>query len=552
MLQSLTIKNVALIKDIEIDFENGLNILLGETGAGKSIIFDALNFVLGNKVDKTLIRNGEKEMRVDAIFSSLSDSAYASLESLGIAGDELLLSRSYSVDGKSTIRINGLLSTQALLKEVGLLLVDSYSQHENVLLLKSKTHLGLLDKFGGEKIDTQKSKVKELFNQLSEIRKKIESLGGDEFERERKISLLEYQINEIESANLIVGEDDEVFQRLKFLQSAERIFESVSRCRQLLSESGNSCEELLNEACDSLANVSQFDDINECRERLESARYEIEDIGEQLKSIAESTDYNQKEYDKLDARGDLIRSITKKYGGSIEKTLEFLDKAKQEMNELEDSEFLLQKLNKQKEEVYSKLLIECENLSNLRHEMAASIKLKLLDELKELGMKSSEFEVIFDKIEVTSNGMDSVEFVFSANKGQEVKSLSKTASGGELSRFMLAFKNIFASYGEAQTLIFDEIDSGISGETGNIVGAKLKKITKNSQVICITHLPQVACKGDHFFYVSKMEDNDTTVTTVKKLDEDEIEKCIAHMIVGDNITQTALQQAKELRQSSQV
>lgn len=547
MLQTLFIKNVALISSLTIDFGRGLNILLGETGAGKSIIFDALNFVLGEKADKTLIRSGEDMMRVDAVFSSLNAQASAQLEELGFSDEELALSRTYSLDGKSVIRVNGVPTSQSVLKEIGSILVNSYSQHESVDLLKVKNHLSMLDKFGGNDIKNLKDIVKEEYQALSEIEKKIKSLGGDDFEKERTKSLLAYQIKEIEDARLEVGEDKDLQERLQFLNNAEKIYQAISYCEQLLSDSADSCINELQQSSSFLSTVSGFENIDDCKSRLDSARLEIEDVYQTLLDIKGDAEFDEEEYERLDRRHDLIKSLIKKYGGSIEKTLDYLEQAKAQLDELDDSANLIAKLEQDKKELLAKLKNSADNLTETRQKVAQDISIKITKELHELGMKSSLFETKFKKLdEIGYNGQDDVEFVFSANKGQELKSLSKTASGGELSRFMLAVKNIFLSIGSAETLIFDEIDAGISGETGNIVGQKLHKITDFAQVICITHLPQVACYGDDFYYVSKKEDDKSTQTNVKHLEGDEVIAGIARLIAGDNISDIALSHAKEM------
>lgn len=548
MLQSLSIKNVALISSLSIDFGKGFNVLLGETGAGKSIIFDALNFVLGAKIDKTLLRTGESEMRVDAVFTDLNLNATAALKELGYEDEDIALSRTYNAEGKSIIRVNGLPTSVSVLKEIGDILVNSYSQHESVDMLKTKNHLIMLDRMGGEKIKALKNDVKQLYSQLGEINKKIKALGGDDYERERKKSLLSYQIQEIEDANLQIGEDEKIGERLKLLNSAEKICQSINECEELLTENVSSCANSLQQASIALSGLLSFDKINECKERLDSARYEIEDICQTLVDIRDETDYDEEEFNELDRRHDLIKSLIKKYGGSIEKTLDYLEESKAELDALNDSVNLIEKLEKEKKEITQKLNDEANKLTVARKEIAEEIRQKITNELRELGMKSSSFEVKFSLLdEVQSNGQDDVEFVFSANKGQELKSLSKTASGGELSRFMLAVKNIFAETGSAQTLIFDEIDAGISGETGNIVGQKLKNITKYAQVLCITHLPQVASYGDDFFYVSKMEDRETTTTSVEHLKGDDVIINLAKMVGGNNISDIALSHAKEMR-----
>ncbi len=547
MLQSLSIKNVALIKNIVIDFDKGLNILLGETGAGKSIIFDALNFVLGAKADKTLIRSGEDSMRVDAVFTDLNDNCKSTLNEYGFEAEEILLSRVLSLDGKSTIRINGNLSTQTILKEIGKVLVDSYSQHESVELLKSKSHLVMLDKFGKSKIEKLKNEVKEKYNNYHNILSEIDRLGGDEYDREREISLLNYQISEIRDADLKMGEDEEIHDRLKFLNNAEKIYQSISMCEEYLDNSSSSCINSLQQVSNLLSSLSNFDVLSDCKNRIDSVRFEVEDIYQTLLDLKSKSEFDENEYERLDRRYDLIKNLEKKYGGSIENVLSYFEKINLRLDELNDSEQILIKLNSNKEKAFNELKEVSEKLSNERKIIAKEIETKILNELQELGMKSSKFEVVFTKLnDYTPNGEDGVEFVFSANKGQEVKSLAKTASGGELSRFMLAIKNIFAEIGSAQTLIFDEIDAGISGETGKIVGEKLKNITCFAQVICITHLPQVACYGNSFFYVSKYENDNETMTQIKRLEDEDIPYNIAKMIVGDNVSEIALSQAKEM------
>ena len=550
MLQTLSIKNVALIKKLSIDFSSGVNVLLGETGAGKSIIIDALNFVLGAKADKSLIRYGETEMRVDALFSDISQQNKQALVELGYDDEEICLTRTLNQEGKSAVRINGMVAPVAILKEVGAILVDSYSQHESVELLKVKHHIGMLDKFGGEKLAIQKEKVKNIFSEYNDIIKKIKNIGGDEAERERTVSLLQYQVDEIEKAELQENEDEEIAEKLKFLNSAEKIYQAVSSCCELLDSGAFSCLRALSEASSSLAPLTMFESIDQCRERLESVRYELEDIVAFLDDIKLSTDFDEKEYDRLDRRNDLIRSLTKKYGGSVEKVFEFLAETKSRLMELSDSEFLLEKLEKEKVKKQKELNQELDALTTARKQVASLIETKILAQLKDLGMKSSQFAVKIEKDTATANGQDLVEFEFSANKGQEIKSLAKTASGGELSRFMLGVKNIFSEIGGSETLVFDEIDSGISGETGNIVGEKINNISKNAQIICITHLPQVACYADNMLYVKKIEKDNSTETQVDLVVGESMVECLAKMTVGDTVSDSALQQAKEMREKT--
>ena len=545
MLQSLNLIHVALLSSLTIDFGKGLNILIGETGAGKSIIFDSLNFVLGSKPDKTLIRSGENEMKVEALFSNINNQAKELLNNLGFEDEEILLSRILTLEGKSTIRINGCISTLSILKQVGAILLDSYSQHESIELLNSKNHINLLDKYAGENILELKEEVKNLYLKNLEISKKIDSLGGDKFLRDNEISLLEYQINEIENANIVEGEEEDLKERMNLMNNSERIVNAINNCEQLLSEQNDSCITSL-QYCQNYLSTLNFEKINSCRERIESVKYEIEDIYETLLDVKNDVDFDEKEFQQIDLRLDLIKSIYKKYGGTYENVINFLKKSKERLNGLVDGEYLLEKYQNQQLIIVNDLNEKALKLSQLRIKVAQTIEEKVLNQLKDLGMKSSQFKINFEKTEISSNGFDKIEFVFSANLGQEIKSLSKTASGGELSRFMLAFKNIFSENGSVSTLIFDEVDAGIGGEVGVVVGEKLSNIKNNIQVICITHLPQVACFGDDFYYVSKTENEGKTLTSVKHLQEDEIVYNLAKMIGGD-VSDIAISHAKEMR-----
>lgn len=553
MLQTLKIENFALIENASIDFEKGLNILLGETGAGKSLIFKSLLFVLGAKMDRSIIRSGKDTVRVQALFSDLSQEVESLLSECGFeCENELLIVRTLGQDGKGQIRVNGMIATTAMLKQLASVLVDFYTQHESVDMLNTKNHLAMLDKFAGEGVRKLKDDLSILLQQMNEINKKIKTLGGDEHERERLISLLKFQNDEIEQANLEIGEDEKIKDRLKVLNNSEKIFNAISSCEMLLSDNADSVANQLQEISSQLASLSSIDQISSFKERLDSVRYELDDILDGLVDMKDQTYFDQHEFDFLDQRSDLIKSLCRKYGGSIEKVLEFGHKAKQQLELLEDGEFELEKLELQKKSVLDQMKVVANKLSDLRKQTALIIEDKVEKELKQLGMKSSKFQVEFKLFEqISSNGQDDVKFNFSANAGQEVKSLAKTASGGELSRFMLAIKNIFAQNGATSTLLFDEIDAGISGETGKIVGQKLKNITKFSQVLCITHLPQVAAFGDNFINVSKTEKNGQTFSQAKILQGDEIVQAVAKITGGNNLSDIAISHAREMMKEAQ-
>ena len=553
MLQTLKIENFALIENASIDFEKGLNILLGETGAGKSLIFKSLLFVLGAKMDRSIIRSGKDTVRVQALFSDLSQEVESLLSECGFeCENELLIVRTLGQDGKGQIRVNGMIATTAMLKQLASVLVDFYTQHESVDMLNTKNHLAMLDKFAGEGVRKLKDDLSILLQQMNEINKKIKTLGGDEHERERLISLLKFQNDEIEQANLEIGEDEKIKDRLKVLNNSEKIFNAISSCEMLLSDNADSVANQLQEISSQLASLSSIDQISSFKERLDSVRYELDDILDGLVDMKDQTYFDQHEFDFLDQRSDLIKSLCRKYGGSIEKVLEFGHKAKRQLELLEDGEFELEKLELQKKSVLDQMKVVANKLSDLRKQTALIIEDKVEKELKQLGMKSSKFQVEFKLFEqISSNGQDDVKFNFSANAGQEVKSLAKTASGGELSRFMLAIKNIFAQNGATSTLLFDEIDAGISGETGKIVGQKLKNITKFSQVLCITHLPQVAAFGDNFINVSKTEKNGQTFSQAKILQGDEIVQAVAKITGGNNLSDIAISHAREMMKEAQ-
>ena len=500
MLSNLVIENIALIKKADIEFKDGFNVLLGETGAGKSIIFDALNFALGGKADKTLIRSGEEMMKVNAVFTNLDETVISFLQEQDIEDEEVVISRSYTVDGKSSIKLNGENIALSVLKKIGALLVDTYSQHDSLELLNNKKHLSLLDKFGGDDVLQLKSEYIKVYEEFKSLQKSILDLGGDNSERERLKEIYQFQIKEIENANLIVGEEEEIRDRIKFLSSAEKIFENLNEVSGLLSENNFSVLSNLSQIKGLLSSVSEFDDINECKEKISSVYYELEDVYETIESIKDRTDFDENELNKLDARLDLIKSLNKKYGGSIENVLKFYKDIKDKYNNLMNSDELLNELNIKLNDAKKRLIAKANKLTSLRKQFGDKLKVLLMNELQDLSMKGTLFDVEFVSNEnLSSEGQDNVKFIFSANKGQELKDISKVASGGELSRLMLAFKNIFNE--NNKTVVFDEIDAGISGEVGNKVAEKLSNLSKSSQVLCITHMPQVASAGDSYLYV---------------------------------------------------
>ena len=548
MLSSLFISNLALIKNSEINFNKGFNVILGQSGAGKSILIDALSFVLGAKADKTLLRTGEKVMRVEAVFDEVPENIKQILSSLDIEFDgELLLSRTLNSDGKSVIRVNGAVVVLKTLKEITENLIDFCGQHDSVSLINTNNHLSILDRFIGVKAQEHLSKIDALCSEIGAIDKDIKNLGGNDLERNRLKEILKFQIDEIERAKLTEGEEEELKERFSYISSAENIAEKVGSALTKLDQQQESATSLIFEAKSLLRELSDFQNISDCYERLENSYYEIKDIVENLEEVARNTDFDQTELERIDLRLDLIKDLKRKYGNSVGKVLEFLEDAKKRLNDLENSEEALANLTIKKDKVLKELDNECEKLSSLRKEYALTLEDKVMKELSDLQMKGTSFKVNFMGTTAGRKGKDVVKFVFSANAGQEMKDLSKTASGGELSRLLLAFKNIMLGKENSSTVVFDEIDSGISGQTAGKVAEKLQNISKFVQVICITHTPVVASKGDEFILVTKKTDNGETISHAEIIEGDFVVREIASLIDGEkDVSQTALEHAKVL------
>lgn len=554
MLERLRLQNFALFVDQSVEFENGFNSLLGETGAGKSIIIDALSFVIGAKSDKIVIRYGESSTKVEAVFSELSQNAKNLLEEAGIEFDDsIIVSRSLSVSGKNDIRVNGNFVTLTFLKELGGCLINIFGQHENMTLLNDKNHLSILDSYDEEKTSELKNQVGQLLRESHDIDEKINSLGGDQATRERDIDLLEYSINEIESANLTVGEDEELSKNIAKSASFEKIVSAINSAISTMEMgSAFSVEGNLKQSSKLLLEIEKYDEkYGELAKRLDSTRLEVEDIRETLEEERDASYFDERQLESMIEREQVIKKLKRKYGATIEDILQYLSDAKQRKDNLLNAEYEIAKLEKQKDEIVGKLKAVCDRLTSLRKTIAEQIEKKVVLELKELGMKNTTFKVQispkaeeFSRERVNSTGFDDVKFLFSANLGQAVKSLSKTISGGEMSRFMLAVKNVLRN--DEGMLVFDEVDAGISGQIAISVAQKLAKIARHNQILVISHLPQVSSMGDHFFKVTKNVVENQTISTVSKLEGDEIVNVIAGMGFGESLTGNACEYAKDL------
>lgn len=560
MLSRIIIKNFALIEKEEIEFGKGLNVLSGETGAGKSIIFGALNFVLGERADKSFLRQNQTSMRVEAVFSDVSTGALDLLDELGIDKEEdsIFLSRTMNAEGKTEARINGSFVTLANLKRVTSLLIDVYGQHEHQSLLKVSSHIDILDNFCDDKLDKLKVDLKEKISVLKEINASLNTNYGDEAQKKYKLELLEYQIDEIKKAGLIEGEEDELSSQKRLMQNSEKIAKELQNIKNIFASgyAGNDISNALKEGEYALKSLKNIDPcFEELGEKLASLRFELIDIEGEIEDKSSFCIYDEDELSKIEERLDLIKSLKRKYGESVEEIQHFLLKAEEEYNNILHNDEIVEKLTKQKRVLLEEIFKITSEITKVRKNIARILESNIISELKDLGMKGANFVVDFEKEttfeslenDLTSNGVDSVEFLFSANVGQPLKQLSKVISGGEMSRFMLAYKKVVSEKDNIHSLLFDEIDNGISGTIGQEVAYKLAHIARKCQVIAISHLPQIVSMADKNFLIEKGVVGGETVSNITPLEIDGTIKEIARLS-GANESELALLHAKELRE----
>lgn len=556
MLCQLSIENIALIDKLSLELKDGLNILSGETGAGKSIIIDSLNFVLGERADKSLIRYGTDKASVEAVFEEYITPAVSSyLDDLGIeTEDVLVIRRKMSVDGKNECRINGRISTLSTLKGLTELLVDIHGQHEHQSLLKSANHISLLDKLGEKNIEKDKTEVERDFKDYSSLKKEFARFGNSD-ERERKLDILTFQIDEIEKADVKDGEEDELLTARKRIRNMEKIISALEGAKNLLDGyDSQSVSASIKNSVSLLNTISSFDDdIQPIADRLDSCKVEITDISETLADMLERLDFDSRSADKIEERLEVVRSILRKYGGSFESLQKFYDEAKKEASILANAAERVEELEIEIDKASKKLLGSAKNLSLERRKVANKFEKDIMKELCDLGMSGSTFKVEMttkeDVDDISANGMDSVEFMISPNVGEPLKPLAKIISGGEMSRFMLAFKNILAGVDDIGTMVFDEIDTGISGNISQVVSEKMCNISRARQVIAVTHMPSLAAMADNHYLISKSTENGKTLTHVDLLDDDTDE--VARLIGGNDYSIYAVPHAKEMKANAQ-
>ena len=558
MIRQLTINNIALIDHLDIEFQEGLTVLSGETGSGKSIIIDSLAFVLGDRADKTLIKYGQDAAEVTALFEvDKSSPVLAKLNEYGYGDEtEILIYRKMSAAGKNEIRIQGKTATQAILKEVCAELVDIFGQGQHLALLNEKNQLAVLDAFCDFHGIDQQLKT-ELYPQLTAINREMKSFGGSDAERERLLDILKYQIEEIVAANLSEDEEEELLSMHKRMVNVERISTALNQTVALLrSEQGASTQTA--QSANLLRSISALEDSAESlSERLQSVRIEIDDVADQLESVLSELDFSPAEVDKMEERLEKIRQLKRKYGGTVAEVLKFLQSSQKQYDSLLNSSERIEQLNAEKRKVVQKMYELSQKKSALRRETAQKLATRIMQELSDLGMKGTNFTVSFNEQPTydeyanspSADGYDKVEFLMSANVGEPLKPLSKVISGGEMSRFMLAVKNITAQAEKIPTMVFDEIDSGISGNMAQMVANKLANVSSNKfdgyQCVVITHLPQIAAMADVNLYIRKYQKDGRTFTAVDVLTDYEDRAKEVSRLMG-SVGEHAIVNAKEL------
>lgn len=546
MLSLLHIENIAVIECADISFDRGFNVLTGETGAGKSIVIDAISAILGERAYRDMIRTGTERASVRAVFTEVPEFPWFAEN--GVEYDpETVISREIHLDGKNICRVNGTLVNVSCLHKLGIQLINIHGQHDSAALFDEENHLAFLDAFADN--GELRASYGERYEAVAKLRREISALTMDEGEKLRRMENLKYQIAEIEKAELEPGEDDRLEERRKVLQNAEKLSNGMETAVECLygGEDSDGASGLLAQAEYALARLSRFSDsFAALHDRVSDLMYQVQDAAEEVRDARDSLSYSAEELEQIESRLDVIHKLRRKYGTTCEDILEYLDKAKKELDEIEFADDKLERLKKNLKKAEKEAWDAALALRENRQQAADTMSKRILSELAQLDMPRVQFACRFTETELTANGADAVAFYMSANAGEALKPLSRVASGGELARIMLAMKNVLAEKDQVATLIFDEVDTGVSGRAAQKVAEKLRSVAVHKQVLCVTHLPQLAALANTHLLIAKSERDGRTYTSVTPLDLEGRKRELARIIGGANITETTLKSAEEM------
>lgn len=551
MLTNLHVKNLALIDEEDIDFKNGLNILSGETGAGKSIVLGSINVALGNKASADLIRKGAEYALTELTFHVDDSEKLSMLKSMDIEEldeGEVIISRKITPT-RSQIKVNGQAFTAGQTREVAALLLDIHGQHDSQLLMNERKHLDMIDVYGASQISSYKEKMKQAYHAYADAKKQLSELDIDEEVRNREISFAEYEINEIEGARLELGEDEKLEQAYKKMSNYQKIVEDLAAADRLLSSDSDNISDMSGQILKTLIAAAEYDEVlSDAADSMADIENLIHDVSRTITDYMDQCNYDPSEFMKIEQRLDLINNLKMKYGKTIEEVLDYCENKKAKLAEYEHFDEVLSQLKRNLQQTEKEAFAAAKELSAARRKAADSLKNHIVDALKNLNFLDVQFDVEFTQVQIpTLNGYDNVRFMISTNPGEDLKPLSKIASGGELSRIMLAIKTVIAQQDDIDSLIFDEIDAGISGKTAQMVANQLKKLSESHQIICITHLPQIASMADTHFLIEKTAQDNRTTSHIRSLNEDESVEELARMLGGTRITDAVLANARELK-----
>ena len=548
MLSLLHIENIAVIDRADISFDRGFNVLTGETGAGKSIVIDAISAILGERAYRDMIRTGTNKASVRAVFTEVPQLLW--FEENGVEYDmETVIQREIHLDGKNVCRVNGSLVSVSILRKLGMQLINIHGQHDSATLFDEDNHLTFLDAFGDH--EQLRAAYTEKYEAVAKLRREIDKMTMDEGEKLRRMETLRYQIAEIEKAELEAGEDEVLEERRKILQNAEKLSNGMDTAVECLygGDESDGASGLLAQAEYALARLAKFSDsFASLHDRVADLMYQVQDVAEEVRDARDDLSYSADELEQIESRLDVIHKLRRKYGVTCEDILAYLDRAKKDLDDIEFADDHLERLKKKLKKAEKEAWDAAKELRSSRKVTAESMSSRILTELAQLDMPRVQFACQFTETDLTANGADTVAFYMSANAGEALKPMSKVASGGELARIMLAMKNVLAEKDQVNTLIFDEVDTGVSGRAAQKVAEKLRSVAAHKQVLCVTHLPQLAALANTHLLIAKSERDGRTYTTVTPLDIEGRKKELARIIGGTNITETTLKSAEEMLQ----